>query len=250
MRDEGSFYRRLGALFAPRRAAPRLTPRQAYKRWSETYDDQPDNVFLALEDDLFQVLLYDLQVEGRVVVDVGCGTGRHWDRLLSLAPTSVHGIDNSPEMLSRLRARFPDAPLHLRTGSRLEPLADASADVLISTLMLGHEPRVEGELREWVRVLRPGGDVVLTDFHPEASRAGMKRTFRHHGRTFEVEHHVHTVSALRTLFTELGLDVMAHGERFFDPNRPGAATTPVPLETLRATSGTPVVLGFHLRKRA
>jgi ubiquinone/menaquinone biosynthesis C-methylase UbiE len=229
-RRVGALYRRLRALLRPRRAVPRLTPREAYRLWSETYDLQPDNVVLALEDDLFAALAGPAPVEGGVVVDVGCGTGRHWAALLSRGPRLLQGVDSSPEMLARLRARYPGATLHLRAGARLDALADASADVVVSTLMLGHVRAFADELREWTRILRTGGEIVMTDFHPAASLAGQKRTVRHGERTFEVEHHVHTVDALRSLLPRLDLQELSFGERIF--------------------AGTPVVVGFRLRKGA
>jgi ubiquinone/menaquinone biosynthesis C-methylase UbiE len=243
----GSLVRRLlRALLHRSRAVRRLTPRQAYRRWSETYDAQPDNVVLALEADLFASLIDLVPVEGGVVIDVGCGTGRHWDLLFSRGPGLLHGIDSSPEMLARLRARYPGAMLHMRADARLDAFSDASADVVVSTLMLGHVRAVADELREWTRVLRVGGAIVLTDFHPAASLAGQKRTFRHGNRSFEVEHHVHTVEALRSLFDALGLQVVTFGERMFDP---GAPLSSLP-GRLRATPGTPLIVGFRLRKRA
>jgi ubiquinone/menaquinone biosynthesis C-methylase UbiE len=106
---------------------------------------------------------------------------------------------------------------------------DASVDLIVSSLMLGHVREVEGELREWRRILRAGGAIVYTDFHPAALQAGAKRTFAHQGRTFEVESHCHPVPALRSRFSALGLDVVDFQERLH--------------------ADTPLVLGFRLRKR-
>jgi len=232
----------------PRRGVPRLTPCDAYRLWSETYDAQAENVLLLLEADLFAGLAAQAPVEGGVVADVGCGTGRHWGWLLARRPRLLHGVDSSPEMLSRLRARHPGATLHLRAGMRLDAFADASVDVVVSTLMLGHVRAVDEELREWTRVLRSGGEIVVTDFHPDAFRAGMRRTFRHEGRTFEVEHHAHAVSALRALFDALDLQVMGLGERTFDPSAPANAALARSPHARHAASSTPVVVGFRLRK--
>ena len=234
----------------PRRAVPRLTPRDAYRLWSETYDAQADNVLLPLEADLFVGLAAQAPIEGGVVADVGCGTGRHWGWLLARRPRLLQGVDSSPEMLSRLRARHPGATLHLRAGTRLDAFADASVDVVVSTLMLGHVRAVDEELREWARVLRSGGEIVVTDFHPDAFRAGMRRTFGHGGRTFEVEHHVHAVSALRSLFDALDLHVVGWGERMFDPRAPANAARARSSRPRHAASATPVVIGFRLRKGA
>jgi len=250
-RRVGSFFSRLlRAVLRPGRAVRRLTPRRAYRLWSETYDAQPDNVVLALEDDLFGELSAPSPIEGGIVVDVGCGTGRHWGKLFSRRPRLLNGVDSSPEMLARLRERYPDATLHVRAGPRLDAFSDESADVIVSTLMLGHVRAVADELREWTRVLRPGGEIVMTDFHPVAALAGQKRTFRHGDRTFEVEHHVHTVEALRSLFGALNLQVMGFGERMFDPGALRGARFSSSRDRPRTPSGTPVIVGFRLRKGA
>ncbi len=219
--------RRLRLLLPFRRERP-LPPREAYRLWSETYESQPGNPVLALEQEIWASLLSREAIAGKVVIDIGVGTGRHWSELVSYGPRELHGVDISPDMLGRLRARFPDAALHERTGTRLDAFSDASVDRIVSSLMLGHVRDVEGELREWTRLLRADGEIVYTDFHPDALQAGAKRTFEHHGATFEVESHHHAVAKLRSLFHALRLEITGFEERSY--------------------ANTPLVLGFRLRK--
>jgi ubiquinone/menaquinone biosynthesis C-methylase UbiE len=207
-----------------------LSPKEAYRLWSRTYDAQPDNAVIALEQEIFRELLSDdmTTLADKVVLDVGCGTGRHWQRLLACQPRLLQGVDISNEMLARLRVRHPGAAVHLRTGPDLDGFRDASVDVVVSSLMLGYVREVDHELREWTRVLRTGGEVIVTDFHPDALRAGAKRTFTQRGATFEIQNYTHTVERLRELFHSLDLQVVGFGERQFN--------------------GVPVVLGFRLRR--
>ena len=116
---------------------------------------------------------------GEAVLDVGCGTG-------SLAvvakrrvgPTgSVRGVDASPEMITQARAKAAKAGLDVAFEiARAEalPVADASVDVVLSTLMLHHLPRVVREqlAAEVRRVLKPGGRVLAVDFEPPAKKPG------------------------------------------------------------------------------
>ena len=62
-----------------KRGALRLVPpAEGYNQWAPTYDTQPDNAVLALESRLFSELLARIPIEGKIVADIGCGTGRHW----------------------------------------------------------------------------------------------------------------------------------------------------------------------------
>lgn len=234
---------------ATRPAPQRLAVEDAYRLWAATYDAQPDNLVLALEEALFSDLLARVALEGRRVLDVGCGTGRHWPRLLAGRPRALAGADRSPEMLARLRARFPDAELHPVAGPTLEGIGDASVDVVVSTLTLGHVRDVDGALAEWARVLRPGGDVILTDFHPEAFSAGMKRTFAHEGTTFEVENYAHAPRELAAIFGRLGLDLREVRERIIDDPLRDAFERQHEERAFHRLRGKPIVLGMILSKR-
>jgi SAM-dependent methyltransferase len=57
--------------------------------------------------------------------------------------------------------------LWLREGSDLEPIADDSYDALLSSHVIEHFANPIGALREWRRVLRPGGHLVTVAPHKE-----------------------------------------------------------------------------------
>jgi ubiquinone/menaquinone biosynthesis C-methylase UbiE len=226
----------------------RISALEGYRLWSQTYDEETNNVVIAIEQEVFRRLLPPASLAGKVVLDIGCGTGRHWQHLLSLRPQALHGMDISPEMLGRLRLRHPDATLHLRVGLRLDEFADASVDLVLSSLMLGYVHRLDDELREWTRLLRTGGEVILTDFHPEALRAGAKRTFTHHGTTWEIENYIYTLDVLRSVFRSLNLDIVQFHEGKVDGAVRAHYERANALELYRSTYGAPLVVGFRLRR--
>jgi len=230
------------------RPVRRLGSQEAYRLWSETYDVEPDNVILILEEELFVELLARAQLTGKVVLDVGCGTGRHWRRLLTSRPSHLHGVDSSPEMLEKLRARHPDASLHLRTGLRLTDFEDGSVDVVVSTLMLGYAPSLEDELREWTRVLRDGGEIVFTDVHPDAMKAGLKRAFTHGDETVEIEHGIVTAEALQAACGALDLQILHRQDRALRVTVGAVHGRHEQAAAYRRHAGTRMVQGFHLRK--
>ena len=227
----------------------RLAARDAYRLWAASYDAQPDNVVLELERQLFSELLTQVPLEGRAVLDVGCGTGRHWARLAAERPRALVGADSSPEMLARLRARIPDAALHLVDGTRLDGIGDRAFDVVISTLTLGHIRDAGAVLAEWTRVLRPGGEMIVTDFHPAAFVAGMKRTFSHQGTTFEVESYAHPPDELEAIFGRLGLALRQTATRVIDDDVRASFERQRQGEAFRRFRGTPIVIGMSLASR-
>jgi ubiquinone/menaquinone biosynthesis C-methylase UbiE len=69
-----------------------------FDRWAEVYDEQA-NPLTALEERILLGLLPPLQ--GRDVLDVGCGTGRWLNRVAISEPRSLTGVDPSAAMLER-----------------------------------------------------------------------------------------------------------------------------------------------------
>jgi ubiquinone/menaquinone biosynthesis C-methylase UbiE len=65
-------------------------------------------------------------------------------------------------MLAYARRRVPDGEFRLGELDRL-PLPDESADVIVCALALVHVPRLEPVLAEFARVLRPAGDLVISE---------------------------------------------------------------------------------------
>jgi len=132
--------------------------REGYARWAAFYD-QPGNELIDIEQPIVREILDDLPAG--VALDAACGTGRHASYLASLGHTVI-GVDTSPEMLAVAREKLPAAELHAADLHDL-PLAGESVDLVVCTLSLTHVPDLGRALAELVRVLRPGGNVVLSD---------------------------------------------------------------------------------------
>ena len=93
-----------------------------------------------------------------IALDAACGTGRHTAYLASLGHTVI-GVDSSAAMLERARERVPGGEFHEADLHDL-PLPDDHVDLVLCALALMHVPDLEPVLAEFVRVLRPGGDLV------------------------------------------------------------------------------------------
>ncbi len=113
-------------------------------------------------------------LEGRLVVDACCGTG-DLGRAFARAGARVIGVDFTPEML-RLAGRKlagsarPHVCVH---GDALRlPLRSGMADVAGMAFGLRNLAEIDRGLSELVRVVRPGGLVLVLEFAPPA-RGGL-----------------------------------------------------------------------------
>jgi ubiquinone/menaquinone biosynthesis C-methylase UbiE len=80
---------------------------------------------------------------------------------------------------------------------------------------------MESALAEIARTVRPGGQVIVTDFHPGALDRGWKRTFRNHGQLYEIETYPYTTTRLLYCARRCGLVLEDLLEPCFDePERP------------------------------
>jgi SAM-dependent methyltransferase len=111
-----------------------------------------------------------------VALDAACGTGR-FAEFLARQGHQVIGVDSSPHMLAYARRRVPGGKFHIAELDQL-PVADASVDVVVCALALVHVPRLQPVLAEFTRVLRPGGDLVISDIHHELTARGSAITAR------------------------------------------------------------------------
>ncbi|HEX2629616.1 MAG TPA: class I SAM-dependent methyltransferase, partial [Chitinophagaceae bacterium] len=153
-------------------------PATAYDLWAAAYDNQPGNLMLDLDEGVFSGLLDTIPVSGKTIVDVGCGTGRHWKKILAGLPQRLIGYDVSAGMLQKLREKISGAETYLLQKEKMPEMADHSCDAIVSTLTVAHIPFIETALKEWDRILKSGAHIIITDYHPEALAKGGKRTFR------------------------------------------------------------------------
>ena len=107
---------------------------------------------------------------GRSVLEVGCGTGLLLRRIAGFA-ARAHGVDLSPGMLARARARGLSVDVASATDL---PFPEASFDVACSFKVLAHVRDVRRALAEMARVVRPGGHVLAELYNPISLRGLVK----------------------------------------------------------------------------
>jgi len=97
----------------------------------------------------------------RLAVDVGCGTGAVLDELAALGHRRVLGTDLDPHALRLTATRLRAGVSVARAVAEALPLPTASVDVLTSLDVVEHLDDDVRALREYARVLRPGGRLLL-----------------------------------------------------------------------------------------
>lgn len=119
-----------------------------------------------------------------VVADLGCGTGQI-ARTLTPFVKHVIGVDASQAMLKTARAR--NSSIDFREGMLEDlPIADEEVDVALLFLVLHYVVEPERALQEAMRVLKPGGRLLIVDMMPH-DREDMRETMGHVWAGFSAE---------------------------------------------------------------
>lgn len=112
-----------------------------------------------------RVLPHLAPLEGRTVLDVGCGNGYHCLRMHGAGATRVIGIDPSPRFVVQfymLKKYLGDIPVDvLPIGIEALPAAMEAFDTTFSMGVFYHRRSPMDHLRELRDTLRPGGELVL-----------------------------------------------------------------------------------------
>ncbi|HEY9547092.1 MAG TPA: methyltransferase domain-containing protein [Solimonas sp.] len=143
------------------------------------------------------------------VLDVACGKGET-TRYLSrhFAPDKITAINISEKQLARGRQNVPGATFRLMDATALE-FADASFDAVVCVEAAFHFNTREKFLAEALRVLKPGGHLVLSDILISQTAEGT------HQRRIS-DNYVPDLAAYRALYERAGftLEVLDDATEF------------------------------------
>ena len=118
----------------------------------------------AYERPAIRALLGD--VRGLDVLDAGCAAGEHAAWLVEAGATVV-ALDASAAMIALTRARLGSRAKAVRADlAEPLPFAADSFDVVLSSLTLHYLEKWQPTLREFARVLRARGRLVISTHHP------------------------------------------------------------------------------------
>jgi malonyl-CoA O-methyltransferase len=214
---------------------------EAYERWAPVYPPVAHNPLMRAE----QRSMLELwpSVNGKCVLDLACGSGRYSHLLHAANAAQIVALDFCASMLEQVAAanRVCASMMQL-------PFRSSVFDAVVSGLAVGHATDIRQWMVEIARVLRREGNLVYSDFHAEAVRAGMTRSFKDAADvTWTVPHQVYDLSCQQDAMAAAGLAIetvrelrmgMELNEAF-----PGSD------HIYRKWYGVPVVLTIRARKR-
>jgi ubiquinone/menaquinone biosynthesis C-methylase UbiE len=164
-----------------------------FDAWAATYDSDTRDPWLSYEA-AWAFVERALRsgsgaMEGRLVADVGCGTGEFLGRIVAAGGRGI-GIDPSAGMRDAAARKVPAARI-LDGHLMAIPLADRNVDAVVATYVVSHlEPAEQpAALREFLRVVTSTGTIVVVDV-PTVSPAELPRVrsvLAAHGRQAEIE---------------------------------------------------------------
>ncbi|MFE3257176.1 class I SAM-dependent methyltransferase [Nocardia sp. NPDC059091] len=150
-------------------------------------------------------VLAELRTAGsRRIADIGCGTGILTARIQrELRPEAVYGVDASPGMLAQARARSAAVQWRQAAAEHL-PFAAGELDAVVSTSAF-HFFDHPVALREFHRVLAPGGLVAIATMHPSGPTS---RPIQRLTRSPRFPAHAPSPRETRKLLQDAGFEVV------------------------------------------
>jgi SAM-dependent methyltransferase len=145
-----------------------MTPRDPVELWNDeaaTFDEAPDHGLRepAVRAAWRDLLLSVLPPPPARVADLGCGTGT-LALLLAAEGYVVDGVDFSPEMIRLAREKPPvGQATFIEADADDPPLEPGLYDVVLCRHVLWAMPDPTATLRRWIRLLVPGGRLVLVE---------------------------------------------------------------------------------------
>ena len=184
-----------------------------YRLWAPVYDRAFTRLFAAGRRQAMAALAPQ---PGERLLLAGIGTGA--DLPLLPAGVQVVGLDLSPAMLRRARARQEQGNadvLLIQADAQALPLRDSVCDAALLNLIVSVVPDGGACLRETVRVLRPSGRIVIFDkFLPDNARLGIVRRLLNSGARWfgtDINRRLSDILANSRCVVELNLPSLARG---------------------------------------
>ncbi|MGL6257916.1 class I SAM-dependent methyltransferase [Vibrio sp. WXL210] len=196
-----------------------------YSTFASEYDEAiQDNIYNAnLERPTLQSMLPPLV--NLNVVDLGCGSGVYAQYLLAQGAAKVTCIDYAEEMVQLVAKKAELAGVSNRVEAYVQDLSkglpnetDASADLVISPLMVHYLGDLNPLFSDVHRILKTGGSFVFSTHHPfadfECSKSGnyferelVQQEWDTVGKPVQVQFYRRSLTEITNALTQNGLAI-------------------------------------------
>jgi ubiquinone/menaquinone biosynthesis C-methylase UbiE len=213
---------------------------KAYERWAPLYPPVAHNPLMRAEERAMRSAWPD--VRDRRALDLACGSGRYSRLLAESGAADIVALDFCLPMLRQVVTG------HKVCGSMTRlPFHEGAFRAVISGLAIGHADSLQPWMTEVTRVLEVGGVLLYSDFHPQAARAGLTRSFKdENGRTRTVPHHPYDVLSQLEAAREARLNIERVSE--IRVGRELCEPFPGSERFYREFAGLPIILIVRARK--
>ncbi|MGL6316962.1 class I SAM-dependent DNA methyltransferase [Vibrio sp. WXL103] len=196
-----------------------------YSTFANEYDEAiQDNIYNAnLERPTLQSMLPPL--ENLNVIDLGCGSGVYAQYLLAQGAAKVTCIDYAEEMVELVARKAELAGVSNRVDAYVQDLSvglpnetDASAELVISPLMVHYLEDLNPLFSDVHRILKTGGSFVFSTHHPfadfECSKSGnyferelVQQDWNTVGKPVQVQFYRRSLTEITNALTQNGLAI-------------------------------------------
>ena len=191
--------------------------REAYDRWSATYDTDR-NLTRDLDRLVTRQTLAGLRCAN--ILELGCGTGKNTAFLAELG-ARVHALDFSEAMLARARAKLPPDRVTFTVADLTAPwpCAERSMDLVVCNLVLEHIADPRFVFREAFRCLGARGHLFVCELHPFKQYLGSRAVFQRDRANVAIPAFVHHISEFLDAAAEAGFTLVSLKEWWHDDDR-------------------------------
>jgi len=187
-------------------------------------------------------------LNGKRLADIGCGTGRHWKKFESQYPEQIVGFDESEGMLSILHSKFPKHQIVKIKGDQFPVNFQNRFDIIISTLTLAHIKNLKKAMIAWAKLLDIGGEIIITDYHPDLLNKGGKRTFAFEKKSISIKNYIHPLDLIIEIWTGLGFTLIHRDQIYIDESIRSYYENKNSLALYEKFKGTPLIYSLYFRK--